>query len=196
MINKLDFFTFVLVITSLLNACGTAPSCGTPCRITGINFHDTDQPAYLWTSGTRLGRASDPNHFFNLSDYATVIRIDHVKVPDEFIPRASEIVLNSWLLEIPAGQHEIEILYKEDSLIGGGFYADEKSRQTLNFLAEPNQTYNPFAADQCSKNYFWIEDWGPYAALTEKSNTRYNVHNTDMKKPVVAGMAPTNQSCE
>jgi len=77
----------------------------------------------------------------------------------------------------------------------------EKSRQTLTFMAEPNQTYHPFAADDCSKSYFWIEDWGPYVAGTETAHSIYgsspaqSLHYTDMTKPVVAGEAPKEVSC-
>jgi len=74
------------------------------------------------------------------------------------------------------------------------FFTFEKSRQKLTFTAEPNQTYHPFVTDECSKDYFWIEDWGPYVAGTETAQST-NLHETDMIKPVVAGERPKDVSC-
>jgi len=142
-----------------------------------------------------------------MTDFATVIRINDVNVPDEYLPGAGEPPYYSWLLEIPAGKHVIEILYKEEDFIsdffayglGGLFF--EKSQQTLTFMAESNQTYHPFVADVCSKDYFWIEDWGPYIAGTETAQSTYFLqdgyflHETNMTKPVVAGEAPKKVSC-
>ena len=71
---------------------------------------------------------------------------------------------------------------------------NKKTRQTLTFMAEPNQTYHTFAADDCSKSYFWIENWGPYVAGTETAQSTWNLHDTDMTKPVVAGERPKKVS--
>ena len=101
------------------------------------------------------------------------------------------------MLEIPAGKHDVEILYKEDTLICGFItcVAVEKSRQTLTFIAEPTRTYSPFTADDCSRTWYWLEDWGPYI---EKSETfrPTGMNHSDFTKPVVAGEAPNKNSCE
>jgi len=186
--DKAVFLAFALGIISLLNACVSIPNPNEPpVRLSDLTYQDTDQNAYLWTSGTNEWKR------FDLADFATVIRIDDVNVPNEYLPEAGMPPLYSWLLEIPAGKHVIEILYKEEDLIT--FFTYEKSRQTLTFMAEPNQTYHPFAGDECSMEYFWIEDWGPYVAGTETAQDTWNLHKTDMIKPVVAGEAPKDVSC-
>ena len=72
---------------------------------------------------------------------------------------------------------------------------NKKTRQTLTFMAEPNQTYHPFAADECSKDYFWIEDWGPYVAGSKAQHLGF-VHKSDLTKPVVAGEIQNKDSCD
>jgi hypothetical protein len=149
------------------------------------------QNAYLWTSGYSLLSTS------NLRDYATITQIDDVKIPNVYLPRSGDPPGSSSLLEIPAGQHVIEILYKEDILLChyGGCFAVEKTQQTLTFTAEPNRTYAPFVADKCSKQYFWIENLGPYVVGSETQRVISDI-KTELTKPVVAGEAPNKDSCE
>ncbi len=183
--DKIVFLTFALGIISLLNACATTPNV-TPVRIPDLAYLDTSQNAYLWTSGERSG-------FGNSPDYATITRIDDVNIPAEYLSWAGIEPVFTWLLKIPAGKHVIEILYKETLIVESIVF--EKSRQTLTFIAEPNRTYSPFAADQCSRNYFWIEDWGPYVARSETQRFTFEIMS-DLTKLVVAGEAPNNNSCE
>ena len=202
--DKAVFLALALGIISLLSACVSIPNPNEPpVRLSDLSYQDTNQNAYLWISGYRSE---------GMTDYATVIRIDDVNVPDEYLPGAGEPPYYSWLLEIPAGKHVIEILYKENDLISGvllgaisyglgGALTFEKSRQTLTFIAEPNQTYHPFVADGCSQEeYFWIEYWGPYVAGTETAQRVFTgiFQKTDMRKPkpVVAGERPNQKPCE
>lgn len=140
---KIVFLTFILGIISLLNACVTNPV--TPVRIPDLAYPDTGQNAYLWTAGRRSLGFGDP------WDYAYIARINDVNIPDEYVPDEwGADPLFTWLLEIPAGKHTIEIVYKEVlGIFCGGFGcpAYEQSRQTLTFNADPNRTYSPFAAD-------------------------------------------------
>lgn len=202
--DKAVFLAFALGIISLLSACVSIPNPNEPpVRISDFTYQDAGQNAYLWTSGSRWGKGifNKDGFFLNLADFATITRINNVNVPDEYLPKAGELPLYSWLLEIPAGKHVIEILYKEEDLVSGIFCYGlcalffEKSQQTLTLMAEPNQTYHPFTADDCSKNYFWIEDWGPYVAGTETAQAIWNLHETDLTKPVVAGERPKKDSC-
>ncbi len=181
--DKAVFLAFALGIISLLNACVSIPPNEPPIRLSDLTYQDTDQNAYLWTSGLRgVG--------FFVDDNATITRINDINVPDEYLPEAGAPPYSSWLLEIPAGEHVIEILHKGEVFLLISSIWLEKSRQTLTFMAEPNQTYHPFAADDCSKNYFWIEDWGPYVAGTETAQKTFFFHNSDITKPVVVGERP------
>lgn len=209
---KIVFLTFILGIISLLNACVTHPV--TPVRIPDLAYPDTGQNAYLWTVGTRsLG-------FMDQRDYAYITRINDVNIPDEYLPSAYVEPSLTWILEIPAGKHTIEIVYKEVLGISCGVFgclAYEQSRQTLTFNADPNRTYSPFAADlvvpkdrdehlegfrferrkrECDQHYFWIEDWGSYVTGSETRRLPSD-NTTDLTKPVVAGEAPNqNNLCE
>ena len=210
---KMVFLTFILGVISLLNACVTTPVA--PVRIPDLAYPDTGQNAYLWTVGTRsLG-------FMDQRDYAYIARINDVNIPDEYVPDEWGVEpYYTWLLEIPAGKHTIEIVYKERLTFFCGMFgcpAYEQSRQTLTFNADPNRTYSPFAADllipkdrdehlegfrferskrECDQHYFWIEDWGSY--VTGSETRRYTEdHTTDLTKPVVAGEVPNqNNLCE
>jgi len=206
---KIVFLTFILGIISLLNACAT-PHPVTPVRIPDLAYPDTGQNAYLWTVGRRSLALDEP-------DYAIITRINDVNIPDEYLPSAPGEPWFTWLLEIPAGKHTIEIVYKEVLGISCGVFgclAYEQSRQTLTFNADPNRTYSPFAADlvvqkdrdeqlegfrferrkrECDQHYFWIEDWGSY--VTGSETRRFiSAITTDLTKPVVAGEAPNQNN--
>jgi len=200
--SKIVFLACALGILLLLNACATYVPLP-PERIPDLAYLDTGQNAYLWTSGL-----SADIYFFNKDDYATITQINDVFIPAKYIPQASGGQGNSsTLLEIPAGKHIVEIVFKEYS-IARSYIADlifmylEQSRQTLTFIAEPNRTYTPFVTDQCSRDWFWIEDWGPYVAGQETihsfmdDNIFFRRIQSDYTKPVVAGEAPNKNECK
>jgi len=187
--GRTAFHVFALGIISLLNACATTPNV-TPVRIPDLTYQDKDQSAYIWTFGLRM------SGLFNRPDYAIIIRIDDVNIPDKYLTKGGNFFNISWLLEIPAGEHIVEILYREETLLCFEYACAtyEVSRQTLTFIAEPNRTYTPFTSDECSIYNFWIEDWGLY--VPGSKTERYGSNRTDFTKPVVAGEAPTKNSCE
>ena len=165
--DKAVFLALALGIISLLSACISIPNPNEPpVRLSGLSYQDTNDTAYIWTSGTTVDES-----FFGEVDgsigvdyyYATITKIDDINVPDEYLPRVGKLPYWTWLLEIPVGKHTVEILHKEYHLLG----AHEKSRQTLTFMARPGQEYHPFTSVSCSKvfscgackykEYFWIE---------------------------------------
>ncbi len=187
-LNYLLKFIFPLTVISLLNACITEQEMK-PYHMPELVYLESNQSAYIWISGERIS-------FWNKSHYASVIKIDGIYVPAEFLPVANSAPTLSKLLKIPAGRHTTEILYKEDTKSCG--YKDciviNKSKQTLTFITEANRTYAPFVDIKCSRAWFWIEDWGPFTTGTK--TTRSTIKNrSDLTKLVVAGKAPTNISC-
>jgi len=201
--SKIVFLACALGIILLLNACATyVPP--PPLRIPDLAYLDTGtgQNAYLWTSGL-----SGKINFGNSHDYATITQINDVNIPARYIPKAVGRPSRSKLLEIPAGKHIVEILYKEVdrtlSFLSLTTLAIEQSRQTLTFIAEPNRTYSPFVTDQCSRDWFWIEDWGPYVAGQKAIHSFIDFIDgnirwigSDYTKPVVAGEAPNKNECK
>jgi hypothetical protein len=188
-----------LSIAFLLTACASTRSIETPVRIPDLVIQDAGESAYLCTTG-KAGEV-----FFDLTDFAIITQINDVEMSAEYLPQQvglSENVttVNSYLLEIPSGNHTVEILYKEeDSLDEINIYwlpsivRHERSRQTLSFTAGPNQTYVPFVTDKCGRDFFWIEDWGLYV---EGSEVALGIRKSDLTKPVVAGERPIKGSCE
>ncbi len=107
--DKAVFLVFTLGIISLLNACETKPNPNEPpVRLSGLSYQDTNDTAYIWTSGaTTDGSIGD-------ADFATITRIDDINVPDEYLPEAGKGPYYTWLLEIPIGKHTAEILFKQN----------------------------------------------------------------------------------
>ncbi len=188
---KLIFLAFLMGITYLLSACGTASV--TPIRMSDTVFSDVGQSAYVWTSGWTQ-QPKFINLFWSLRDYATITRIDDVNVPDSFLPSERNEPLFAWLLEIPAGSHNVEIVYKEE-LPPICCLKIERSRQTIAVIVKPKRTYAPFVSDKCSRNWFWLEDWGPYVAGSETKRFVEGMES-DLTRQVVAGEAPPKGSCE
>lgn len=192
----------VIGLTALLSACATPT---TPVRIPEMVFPAGEETAYVWSSG--LGKWGDAFEIFvSRNDYATITRIDEIKVPASYgsswvdAETRDTSPWDAWLLEIPTGSHELEIRYEGAffmiplEYVPIQFYR-EQSRQPLRLLARSNRVYAPFASDLCSRTWFWIEDWGPFAAGAE---TRRPVENVlpDWTKDVVAGERPRMGSCE
>jgi hypothetical protein len=199
MINVTEFTLRLMIglgIGSLLSACATQPV--TPFRIPNEVYSDSSQIAYLWTTGSR----HQQSHMWDLpylTDYATVTRIDGLNVPDDYTFETLMEPYATYLLAIPVGKHDVEILYKENTILCSqifpvffGCISALKSRRSLTFVAKPNKTYSPFAEALCSQDWFWIEDWGPYVP---NSPTLRLVIDSDLSKPLVAGEAPSKTSC-
>ena len=203
--DKAVFLVFTLVIISLLNACESIPNPNEPpVRLSGLSNQDTNQFAYIWTSGTTT-EGSIGGDFY----YASITKIDDINVPDEYLPEAGRAPSYSWLLEIPVGKHTAEILFKQSNFFMG---ASEKSRQTLTFMAKPYQEYYPFASVSCSREYFWIAHLvSNYYASADFQRKRTNYrqgtvhHINDVRvnmrnrwaidHEVVAGERPNQKPC-
>ena len=171
-----------------LSSCATTPT--TPIRLPGLVLPDGGRIAYLWTSGVFY------EGFGNLHDFATVTRIGGVKTPDRFVPWIGNPPFVSWLVEIPAGRLEIEIIYEEQTVICyQSCLVMEQTRYDLVLSAEPGHMYAPFVSDKCSRDWFWVEDLGEFiAGSTTQRRTRYIW--SDLSRQVVAGQAPQKSSCE
>jgi hypothetical protein len=143
-----------------LTACATPPTV--PSRpLPAASYVDAAPLAYLWSAG----KVRQP--LFSMQDYAVVTRIDGIEVPDSFVPSAGMEPLFAWGMEIPAGRHVVELLNKETvfcgpSYLGPACTVTEKSRHTLEFIAEPGRSYTPFVDEKCSRKWFWVGDSGPY----------------------------------
>ncbi len=187
---KRALLAFLFGTASVLSACET-PAPVTAVRIPKMVFPDASQTAYVWSS------AEGPrNDLFELQDYATITRIGDVGVPDYVLPWAGGSPVYAWLLEIPIGHHEIEIIYKEDIFCAFlGCTTLEQDRQSLALLALPNRVYVPFVADACSRDWFWIEDWGPFVKETETRRFITKMRS-NFSNQVVAGERPPKDSCD
>jgi hypothetical protein len=145
--------------------------------------------SYLWTSGL--------DHYgidFDLYDYAIIVKIDGFNIPLDYLPSEGSAPIGLYLFEIPAGKHVIEIIYKEMTYHHFPFTqsAKKRSQKSLTLFTEPNRTYAPFADDQCSQAWFWVEDRGPYVA----GSAGFRLIISDRTKPVVAGERPDKDSCK
>jgi hypothetical protein len=191
-VKIIAFPVFALGIITLLNACST-----TPHRIDKFTYQETGQMSYLWTSGL--------DHYgidFDLYDYAFIVKIDGFNIPLDYLPSEGSAPIGLYLFEIPAGKHVIEIIYKEETT-GSILMAPmtfplsfpsvkKRSQKSLTLFTEPNRTYAPFADDQCSQAWFWVEDRGPYVA----GSAGFRLIISDRTKPVVAGERPDKDSCK
>ena len=86
----------------MLNACGTIPT--DPYRIDEFTYEETGQYSYLWTAGKLL-----PN--IDFADYAIIVRIDDINIPEEYLPPVDRAPYESHLIAIPAGKHTVRIIY-------------------------------------------------------------------------------------
>lgn len=179
-----------LLCSLLLGACASGPT--TPFKLTETLGTDSDPPAYLWTSGwSRLTPAYD---------YATVASVDGIDTPEEFLPSSEKAPVARGLLEISAGTHEIEMLFKEHANIKDAFclgtcaFADEKLRKSIEFAAQPHRIYVPFVSDLYGCDWFWVEDWGEYEPGME--TLRSGGLKTKLNRPVVGGRSPSEGECK
>jgi len=187
--SRFFFVVAAFCIASLLGACVTPPT--TPFRLPEIQYGETSESMYLWTRGR-----SPLKHIFDLTDHATITRINGTVLP-------FNIVIDEWtppdmsmLVEFPAGELVVEIVYHE--LIFNPFLlysTNIKSRRVVAFTGKPNRIYVPFANDWCSRDNFWIEDWGTYELDSKVEKSSFNIVS-NLTQPVVAGEAPRRGACE
>ncbi len=188
-------FLFVVAafcIASLLGACVTSGPPTTPFRLPEIQYGETSESTYFWTKGR-----SPFKHIFDRTDHATITRINGTVLPFniviEFLSPALEM---SRLVEIPVGELVVEIVYHERNF---NFFSLDStsivSRRVLVFTGESNRIYVPFANDWCSRDNFWIEDWGTYESDSKVEEMSFNMVS-NLTQPVVAGEAPRRGACE
>lgn len=102
------FPAFAPGIIALCNACSTLPS--DPFRLDHITAQDTSKESCLWTSGID---PRDPDNALDLRDYAIIVRINDTDLPQDYLPPGKSIPYEARLLAVPAGKHDITIMYKE-----------------------------------------------------------------------------------
>ena len=194
--SRFLFVVAVFCIATLLGACVTPPTM--PFRLPEIQYGDTSESMYLWTQG------SGPWDFWNLQDFATITRINGTIIPSKIVPDPGDTCISK-LIELPAGVLVVEILYSETIFIpywGSLCDTTDKSLRVIAFTGEPNRIYAPFASDRCSREYFWIEDWGDYESdlpvvtRSDKYSMRTTVINNNLTQPVVADEAPRKGACD
>lgn len=182
-VARLSSFFVVLGLPAvvLLTACTTSNI--KPMHVPNLTYLDSGESACIWNYGTIAGFGM----IGGLTDHASITRIDGFELPHEYIKQIS-------LLEIPAGERVIEIVYSEERLCGVYCAYAEKARETLTFTAMPNRIYIPFASDKCSREWIWIEDLGP---CLPDSNKQHPIRVTvkPSMQHVVAGVAPDENSC-
>jgi hypothetical protein len=185
------------IIGLLLSAC--APQPVTPFRMSNIEYPESGQIAYLWTTGSRHQELYKGD-VLDATDYATVTQIDGRHVPDDYTFETVMEPYATYLLAIPVGKHEVEIMYKKNTILCSqvspffiGCASTLQSRRSLTFVASPQKIYSPFAEELCSQDWFWIEDWGPYVP---NQPTLRSVIDSDLSKPLVVGKTPDKTACE
>ena len=128
-----------------------------------------------------------------LSDKALVERMDGFKTRDR-IP-----------VEILAGEHVVKIIYRKDTFLCNSFPVIagcidfRRSNRSLTFLAEPNRSYAPLVQRWCKKDWYWIEDWGPYDPEAKIKIFLYFPEGVAIRQKsrwIIAGAKPPGGPCE
>ncbi|MDX1556369.1 MAG: hypothetical protein R3212_10110, partial [Xanthomonadales bacterium] len=125
---------------------------------------------------------------------------DGMGISAEYLPRPGRVPIQRVLLEIPAGEHELVILYQEHGNLKDAFcfgtcaFATERLQDTVMFTAEPDRIHVPFASDKGGCNWLWVEDWGDY--LPGMETVDYGELSTKLNKPVVGGSSPGDGDCK
>lgn len=188
--SKFVFVVAAFCIASLLGACA-APGPPTPFRLPEIQYGETSESMYLWTRGI-----SSYKHIFDQTDHATITRINGTVLPFNIVNKPWTGPEMSMLVEIPVGELVVEIVYHERSHKFFPFDSTSiKSRKVVAFTGEPNRIYVPFANDWCSRDNFWIEDWGTYELDSKVEELSFNMVS-NLTQPVVAGEAPPKGACD
>lgn len=171
----------------LLGGCAATPDPVTPLRLPKVKYGDAHDSSYFWTIGV------SPRRSFELVDYAVIDRINDVEIP--YFPSGTAPTFNR-LVEFPASEISLEILYIEQTFLcsWGGCLFIQKSRKTLTFTAKPYRIYIPFVDDWCSREYFWIEDWGSYSLGSEVQI--FGAKRSDLTHPIVVGGRPPEGACQ
>jgi hypothetical protein len=149
----------LLVTTVSLFSCGCTVVSQPPKPFADDRIRNGDRAAYLWSSG------KDKQPALSMQDYAVVTQIDDAVIPAEYRPAAGMEPLVAWRIEIPAGNHVIEILNKETAFCLTGFLGPactvvEKSLHRVEFTAQPGRAYVPVVDDKCDRKWVWIADSG------------------------------------
>ena len=175
-----------------LGGCAATLAPVTPLLLPKVKYGDAHESSYFWTAGLSPKKSS-----FDLRDYAVITRINDVEIPWEIVPSMGGAPFYNRLVEFPASELSVEILYIEQTILCGllsGCIHDQKSRKILTFTARPDRIYVPFVNDWCSREYFWIEDWGNYYPGSEVEilgpKRSYLTH------PTVAGETPPRGACQ
>jgi hypothetical protein len=189
--SKFLFVVAAICIATLLGACVTSGPPPTPFRLPEIQYGETSESTYLWTRGR-----SPYKHIFDQADHATITRINDTVLPFNIVIYEWRGPEMSMLVEIPAGELVVEIVYHERSPKFFPFESTSiRSRRVVAFTGEPNRIYVPFASDWCSRDNFWIEDWGIYE-LDSKVEKSPFIMFSNLTQPVVAGEAPRKGACD
>jgi hypothetical protein len=180
----------ILVTTVALMLSGCAVVAQPPRPFTVEALQESSGAAYLWSAGKSRQPA------LSMQDFAIVTRIDDRPIPSEYRPGAGIEPLVAWRIDIPAGQHVIEILNKEcalDPFSGiGGCTAFEKSSRLVEFTAAPGRAYTPIVDEKCGKKWFWIADTGQInSAAAEKTSPLPFIETAT----VVGGVTPPEGPC-
>ncbi len=191
--SKFLFVVAAFCIATLLGACVTSGPPPTPFRLPEIQYGETSESTYFWTMGS-----SSHKHPFDQTDYATITRINGTVIPSNIVsvpytgPRSK-------LVEFPAGELVVEILYSEQNNFlcsFGSCVPSNRSRRVMAFTGWPNRIYVPFANDWCSQDSFWIEDWGTYESDSKVEKSPLLQLASNSIHPVVAGERPRTGACE
>ncbi len=191
-------FAFLLFVMSAVSGCAYAPATE-PLLFQELAYGELRERTYLWTSGIR----ADCGEFW---DSAHITEVNGVAIPEEYIPvaGASYSPRGNRLLELPAGELVVNILYKEDTywtvvnvLFGGGDAVFvERAEGTVSFVGAVDRVYAPFAGDRDSSEYFWLEDIGSYApGSADYGGPGSPAQQSNERNPVVAGERPPSRQC-
>ena len=181
----------LLVTTAGLFLSGCAIVSQPPKPFANDSFRESDRVAYLWSAGKLKQPA------FSMQDFAVVTKIDDAVIPSTYRPDAGMAPVVAWRIEIPAGNHLVEILNKERAICGLPVFGDcivvEKSSHWVEFSAEPGRAYVPIVDEKCDRKWFWIADGGlqPPTGGEKLSPVPFSD-----RVPAVGGETPPDGPCQ
>ena len=183
MVAEKSVSLLLLALALCLGGCASPPPQTEPVRF----YPDVGNhvgTAYFWSSGEpRKSRWA-----LYLTDVATFTHFDGIEIPERFLDRGFPHALLSGLLEVPSGQHQVEVVVEQEIPVClGPCPYREVARKRFELIAEAGQVYTPYAEDFCGEKWIWIERSGPYlpGSPTERLTT-----DTTTGGEVVAGEAP------
>jgi hypothetical protein len=182
----------LLALTVWLLASGCTIVSQPPKLFANDSSRETDRVAYLWSAGKLKQPA------FSMQDFAVVTQVDDAVIPSRYRPGAGMEPLVAWRIEIPAGNHRVEILNKETAICGPSYFGAvctvvEKSSHWVEFSAQPGRAYVPLVDEKCGRKWFWVVDSDQQA---QAGGDKVSPLPFSDRVPAVGGETPPDGPCQ